>query len=297
VSGTANFSLCGNWAQLSSGRCSLSNQCCGNQNTTTTIPTCDQPPTLGTGSIISQETYQFAGDGSYDATLMIATGNSCPLTYSSGTVLFIVDTQGTYASLGDNTNIGNGWQKVVYTPTRFITTIAKNNQPSFFTPGQLLGNNLVGPCLKMDFYLSDPNVGCPCNGTWNVGAVSNGTTSSATRVINVTSCPWVNSSNTSSCPESFFFNTANRYGNARITNQTNTTRLLEITQPLLNQTLGYNGTVVYANFTADYSCPITINNSAPTPGTTAPTLARSSAGQTDLRAIPCFLGLVVAMLQ
>jgi len=295
LAAASNISLCGNWMQLSSGRCSLANQCCSNLNTSTTIPTCGQPPTLASSSLISQETYQFAGDGNYDTTLMIATGQSCPLLYSSGTVLFAVDSQGTYTTLGDNTVLGNGWQKVIYTPQRFVATVAKNNQASFFTPGQLVGSNLIGPCMKMDLYLNDLNAGCPCNGTWVAGIIPSGaTTANNTRIINVSSCPMVGSN--SSCPESFFFNQANRYGNARITNQTNVTRLLEITQPLLNQTLGYNNSVVYANFTADYSCPAVLNNSAPsTAPSTAPSIApsvnptRSSAGQSDLNFVLCLL--------
>jgi len=240
--------------------------------------------------VVSQETYQFAGDGNYDATLMFATGNSCPLTYQAGTLLFAVDTQGTYIVVGDNLVLGNGWQKVMYTPRDFIATITKNNpsQVGFFTPGQMVGGVLVGPCMNMNPYLNDPNAGCPCNGTWVAGSIASGaTTSSATRVINVTSCPPVNG--TSSCPESFFFNRGSKYGNARISNYTNGTRLLEITQPVLNQTDGYNDSVVYANFTADFSCPTNINNS--------PTMAKSSAGQIDLGLVPCLVAILVAILR
>jgi hypothetical protein len=276
-------SLCGNWQQLSVGKCSLTNQCC-NQDSKA-IPSCDSdPPTLDTtSSIISQETYRFAGDGNYLVGLLIATGNSCPLTYTTGTVLFVVDTEGAYTVVGDNTDLGNGWQKVKYTPQRFVTTISKSNQPSFFTPGKLVNGNLIGPCMDMKPYLSDANLGCPCNGTWNVGSIQTGTTSSATRFINVSSCP------NSTCPESFFFNTAPKYGNARITNTTNSTaRLLEITQPDFNATIGYNNSAVYANFTADFSCPQTIKN------TTAPT--QSAAGHVALNLVPYLLAGIVGFV-
>jgi len=292
VSTALAIDLCGNWMQLNSGKCSTSNQCCGNQNTDT-IPSCGCPPTLGGGSVVSQESYEFAGNNNYDATLMFATGNSCPLTYQSGTVLFAVDTQGIYTAMGDNTVLGNGWQKVMYTPQRFIATITKNNpsQANFFTPGTMVSGTLVGPCVNMNVLLNDPNRGCLCNGSWVAGGIANGATTSptATRVINVSSCPPVNAT-TSSCPENFFFNRANRYGNARVSAYTtgaNATRLLEITQPNLNQTEGYNDSVVYANFTADYSCPSTLNGSSP---------AGSSAGRADLELVPCFFALLLAIL-
>jgi hypothetical protein len=198
---------------------------------------------------------------------MIATGNSCPLSYTSGTVLFVVDTDGAYIVVGDNTDLGNGWQKVKYTPQRFVTTIAKNNQASPFTPGVQVGSILLGPCMLMQPYLNDLDVGCPCNQTWAVGGIQSGTNSSATRTIDSSKCPLVNSTNgtmVTSCPESYYFNTSPKYGNARITNSTdNRTRHLEITQPNLNSTIGYNNSVSYANFSANFSCPSTLNNNPP----------------------------------
>jgi hypothetical protein len=240
--------------------------------------------------VISQEGYQFAGDGKYAITLMIGTGNSCPLTYSSGPTLFVVDTEGSYTSLGNNTNVGGGWEKVQYNPLRFITTVSKSNQGNFFTNGVPFGPDglsLIGPCMKMEPYLNDPNVGCPCNGTWAVGGIAAGATnSSTTRTINVSSCPLVNSTNgsmVSSCPESFFFDTRYKYGSIRITNQTNSTngsyRLLEITQPNFNSSIGWNSSIVYASFTADFSCPSTIGD------TKAPTAQISSFGSV-LNAVP-----------
>jgi len=298
VSTAAAANFCGNWAQLSAGKCSLSNLCC--QSAGTPIPSCLTPLKQDTISVISQEGYQFAGDGKYAITLMIGTGQSCPLTYSAGPTLFVVDTEGSYVSLGDNTDIGNGWQKVQYNPQRFITTVSKSNQGNFFTPGVPFGSgglNLIGPCMKMEPYLNDPNVGCPCNDTWTVGGIAAGSTnSSSTRTINVSSCPLVNSTNgsmVSSCPESFFFDTRHKYGNLRITNQTNSTngsyRLLEITQPNFNSSVGWNSSIVYASFTADFSCPSTIGI------TNAPTAQSSSVGVV-LNAVPYLFAVCVLAL-
>lgn len=264
--------LCGDWAQLYSGKFELSNKCCVNQNSTASPPVCIEPLAPDTSSLISQEIYRFAGDGLYSMSLMIATGQSGPLDYTTGTVLFIVDTQGTYTVQGNNTEVGGEWKKVVYTPKTFTTTITKTNKPNFFTAGQLVGQDIVGPCLSMVDYLNNADYGCPCNGTWTSGGISAGMTTAAnTRVVNVSSCPMVNGTNgsmVSSCPENFFFNRAPRYGNVRVTNQTNTSRLLELTQPQLDMEDGYNTTVVYANYTANFSCPSVLN----------PTPAQSSAG-------------------
>jgi hypothetical protein len=291
ISTVTATSLCGNWAQLQQGKCSLSNKCC--QSSGTPIPSCLSPLREDTLSIVSQETYKFAGDLKYGVELIIATGNSCPLTYYSGTSLFVTATEGAYVSLGDNNVLGNGWQKVQYTPQRFITSIIKNNQASFFTNGVPFGVgglDLIGPCVEMRTYLNDPNVGCPCNGTWTNSAFANGATNtSATRVINATSCPLINGTN-SSCPESFFFNTNLKYGSIRITNQTNSTngtyRLLEITQPLFNSTLGWNNSVVYANFTADLTCPATLVSDS-----LAPTAAQSPAARVACNAVPFLLAI------
>jgi len=298
VSTAAAASFCGNWVQLTAGKCSLSNKCC--QSAGTPIPSCTTPICPLSTSVISQEGYQFAGDGKYAITLMIGTGQSCPLTYDAGPTLFVVDTQGSYISLGDNIDLGNGWQKVQYHPQRFITTVSKSNQANFFTPGVPFGPggvDLIGPCMKMAPYLNDPNVGCPCNDTWTVASIAAGATnSSSTRTINVSSCPLVNSTNgsmVSSCPESFFFDTRFKYGNLRITNQTNSTngsyRLLEITQPNFNSSVGWNSSIVYANFTADFSCPSTIGD------TKAPT-AQSSAVGVVLNAAPYLFAVCVLAL-
>jgi hypothetical protein len=228
----------------------------------------------------------------YGVELIIGTGNSCPLTTQSGTALFVTSTEGAYVSEGDNNNLGNGWQKVRYTPQRFITSIIKNNQGSFFTSGVPFGPgglDLIGPCVEMRTYLNDPNVGCPCNGTWTSASFANGATNtSATRVINAANCPLVNGTGSnSSCPETFFFSTNTKYGSIRITNQTNSTggtyRLLEISQPMFNQTLGWNNSVVYANFTADFTCPSSLS------GTAAPT--QSPAACVACNAVPFLLAI------
>jgi len=264
---------------LQVGKCSLINKCC--QSAGTPIPSCLTPLREDTISVISQETYKFAGDLKYAIELIVATGNSCPLDYS-GASLFVTGTEGAYVSAGDNLALGNGWQKVMYTPQRFVTSIIKNNQGSPFTFGVPFGPgglDLIGPCMDMRTYLNDPVVGCPCNGTWTNSVFASGATNtSATRVIVPSTCPLVKNSTNgtlqSSCPESYYFNTNFRYGNIRITNQTNTTngtfRLLEITQPMLNSTQGWNSSVVYLNFTADFSCPATLQPPSSQPPTQSP---------------------------
>jgi hypothetical protein len=273
-SAVAATSLCGNWAQSSSGsKCSTSNQCCVPQDSGATIPSCPANPVEEKTSMITEETYQFAGNGDYKVIFRVATGQSCPLTDTSGTVLFSVTTEGTYTREGNNTELGDNWEKVQYTPKRFVTTIVKNNQASPFTNGVAKGDIFLGPCMLMTSYLNNLDVGCPCNDTWAATGVA--------RTIEVSKCPLVNSTNgssVSSCPENFFFNTASKYGNIRISNQTGgpnatTFRLLEITQPNFNSSLGYNTSTVYANFTADFECPSVINSTV----TGAPTMAQSDA--------------------
>jgi hypothetical protein len=272
IAGVAAQSLCGNWAQVANSgtKCSNTNQCC--EQTTDAIPRCNLPLVADQSSIITQEDYQFAGDLQYSITLRIATGQGCPLSDTSGSVLFQVQTEGTYSREGNNTEVG-GWEKVKYTPKRFVTTIVKNNQPSPFTDGVASKALFLSPCVLMTTYLNDAVVGCPCNQTWTASGVP--------RTIEVSKCPMRNSTNgtmVSSCPESYFFNTANKYGNIRITNHTSpdgnsTTRMLDITQPNLNSTLGYGNPTLYASFSADFSCPSSIDST----NTTAPTPAPSGA--------------------
>jgi len=267
--------LCGDWQQLSLAKCGLVIECCtvASTNPDGTV-VCQSPLAVDkTTSIISQDNYQYAGNGQYQETLLIATGNSCPLDYSTGTVLFAVDTYGTYTDLGPNTDVNQGWHKVMYQPTKVVATVTKTNQAAPYTPGMLTtpsGNQvaqLVSPCMVMTDYLNNVNVGCPCNetGSWtSAGGIASGATmTSASRNISSTyaaHCPMVNNTNgtmVSSCPENNFFNFSPKYGNARVTNTSSTMRLLEITQPVLDQSTGYNDTNAYANFTANMTCPST----------------------------------------
>jgi len=241
------------------------------QNNSASPPDCYGNLQSLPGSITTQEDYLFAQDGKFYVSVKIGTGG-CPLDYTKATVLFIVDAEGSYTNLGNNTNIGQGWEKVVYHPTTFYATITKggSGQPTYFT------EDLIGPCMLMSQYLSNEEYGCPCNGTWTAAPITSGTTSSATRVINDTTCPMVNLTNGTrgtSCPENRFFNRADRYGSVRVTNTSNGTRFLEITQPLLDNTSGWNSTVVYQSYSADYSCPSTIkkNDTSPTPGSSSAT--------------------------
>lgn len=269
-SAAAAYSLCGNWAQSAGAtKCSINHQCCVDDGAA--IPSCTgNNPTIDTsGSLVTQEEYQFAGDGAYKVILRIATGQACPLSATSGTVLFSVETQGTFTREGNNTDLGNGWEKVRYTPTRFITTIVKSNQDSPFKEGvPVNGGKFASPCMEMSMYLNNLEIGCPCNRTWAPDGIP--------QDIEIAKCPLMNSTNGSmvpSCPESYYFDTSSKYGNVRITNQTataqngNATRLLEVTLPNTNMTLGYATSVSFANFTADDTCPQVIDGSsgAPTP--------------------------------
>jgi len=271
----AATNLCGNWQQLSVGKCSTA-VCCGNPNNTASPPSCLQPPTAGL-ALVNEETYTFAGDGNYDITVKIATGNSCPLG-TSGTILFTVKTTGSYVSSGANTIVNDNWQKVTYTPTKFIATIDKSNKISFYRNGQIVGSppQTIAPCMFMDDYMNNANYGCPCNTTWAPDGID--------REINVSSCPAVNGN--SSCPESYFFLRNLKYGNVRITNTTNNTRLLEITQPVTNQTAGWSSNVTYANFTADMSCPTSLTNRT----------YQSAAGHLTLALLPSFVAIATLVL-
>ena len=235
IAAGANTTLCGNWAQTPSGtnaKCSLANGCCNSKaselNFTDSPPSCLNPTLDAATSLITQETYRFAGDGNYSVSLKIATGNSCPLDATSGTVLFSMDTQGTYELMGNNTNLGGDWTKIKYTPKKFLTGIIKNNQASFYTMGQMVGSKMLSPCMLMSEYMNNAEYGCPCNDTWAVGTERN---------IAPGDCPTNNGSST--CPEAFFFNRNPRFGSIKIMNITNDTmRQLDLTQPMFDQTQG-----------------------------------------------------------
>jgi hypothetical protein len=181
-----------------------------------------------------------------------------------GTVTTVIITRGTYTPGGNNTNLGDDWKELTYQPEIFEVTLAKVNQPSFFTPGTRVANgDQVGPCTELDDRFNNGSVGCPCGGNWTVTPFTNGV-STATRTINKTSCM---ENGTSTCPENFWFSLAPRYGSFRVRNSTdNMARILEITRPLHNQSEGWNNSDVYANFTANHTCPARITGAAPTPG-------------------------------
>jgi len=297
--------LCADWQQQTSNGCSLSTECCTSQiYPNSSVPQCDtNPPTVsGSTSVISQETYTVAGDGTYSVELLYATGGgSCPLASNGGTVFFRHVTTGTYTVVGSNTDVGGNWTKVQYNPKSFVTSVVKANAAAPFTAGTFVQslNLTLSPCMQLQDYLNNPAVGCPCNGTWMTGAGNS-------RAINASACPMAsnstNSTNStngnstmSSCPENNFFNTAPKYGNVRVTNTTDTScsggnngnntngggcRLLEVTRPVWNSSMGYNDTHIYATFIANQTCPSTLNST-----TLAPTAHYNSAGRTTFAAV------------
>jgi hypothetical protein len=242
-------------------------------------PGCQIPLSLVQQTYFSQENYAFASDGSYSLLFMVGTG-SCPLSIeTSGTLSVAVNTLGSYLETGANANLGGDWNKLVYNPQIFEATLAKNNLKVFFTPGTNSSGTLAGPCAYLQPFWDDPSYGCPCNGSWSVAQFSNGT-STATRIINKTECVLPNGN--SSCPEDYYFNLAARYGSYRIYNiSNNTERQLDITRPVYDSVAGYVDNAVYASFTADFSCPQSINN-APTTG--VPTAAPTRSGTLALTA-------------
>jgi hypothetical protein len=197
-----------------------------------------------------------------------------------GTVSVAFVTRGAY-SVGGSSNVTGNWTTITYQPQTFEVTLTKNNKPAFFTPGIRYAptQEQIGPCTYLQEYFNDPVKGCPCNGTWTTGGFSNGV-SPATRTINKTAC--VNATNgNSTCPEDYYFSLRPRYGNFRVRNDTNNSmRILEITRPSYNSTDGYNDTVVYANFTANFTCPprvVGTPTSAPTTAAAAILLPSAAA--------------------
>lgn len=311
--------LCADWQQYqgNSVKCSINTGCCNSQlYANSTVPQCNaNPPTLDAQSaIISQETYTVAGDGTYSVELLYATGNSCPLDSSSGTIFFRHVTTGTYAIVGNNSDVTGGWTKVQYHPQSFTTNVVKSNQPGPFQAGVFVSalNKSLSPCMQLQDYLNNPAVGCPCNGTWTVNSP---------RAINSSACPVLSSNSTSNinatnatnatqstCPEANFFNTFLKYGNVRVTNTNDTScaggnnfvgnstngtytngtygcRILEITQPNTDSTFGFNNSVVYAAFIANQTCPSTIISSNNTAVPTPAGAHYNSAGRATLTAV------------
>jgi len=266
-------SLCAVWNPVpASQRCPPPQDCCASVSSQTPEICNSDPPVPGTGTQFTlEEDFQFAGDGGYSILLMLGTG-TCPLQYIGGasTVNTVILTRGTYTVGVANNIIAGNWTKLTYTPVVFQATLSKTNpKPVFISPGVLVAGptpQQVGPCSVLIDYLNNATVGCPCNDTWTVGAFDANGVSNATRTINKTLCTYPNG--TSSCPEDYYFASRPRYGNFRVTNFTdannNQMRLLEITRPSFNQTLGWNDSATYANFTANFTCPATVTNTPPT---------------------------------
>jgi hypothetical protein len=243
--------LCGVWTGQSSGKCELAQSCCVENPP----GTCELPLSELNGPG-SQEDFQFAVDGGYSILFLLGTGScASPMTLADGTLSTAILTSGSYVDGGANANLGNGWNKLTYNVELLTVTLTKTNKDLYFTEGVPFGAKRIGPCTNLQNLFNNPGVGCPCNGTWNTGGFSNGV-SNATRIINKTSC--VHPNGTSTCPENFFFRSSPRYGSYHV-NSTGTTRLLQITRPQFNSTLGWNDSVVYASFTANMTCPTTLS--------------------------------------
>jgi hypothetical protein len=246
--------LCGIWMPATSAgaKCAPAQSCC----VESAPQVCSTPITATSATFITQEEYQFAGDSQYHIDFILATG-TCggSINLYDGTVSTVIQTDGTYADGGANTDLGEDWRKLIYTATLFKGTLTKSNKDHFYTPGTTItGGAQVGPCTDITALFNDPDEGCPCNGTWTQETFSTNLTSPATRIINKTAC--VESNGTSTCPENFFFNTNSRYGSYRVYNNSdNTSRILEITRPSLDNNTGYKDNRTYANFTANFTCP------------------------------------------
>jgi len=280
--------LCGVWTPtVLGGKCSPAQSCC-EPTTSSTPEICNVPLVASISTFITQEDYQFAFDGGYSVVFLFGTG-SCPLAATSGTLTTSVVTVGNYVKEGNNTMLGGGWQKLAYYAGTFEATLTKTNKAAFYTPGGTTSTGTqAGPCTDLQALFNDPVKGCPCNSTWSVSAFATnvtGTYSSATRLINKTACM---ENGNSTCPEDFYFTTATRHGSYRVYNNSgNTGRILEITRPSLDNETGYNDSVVYASFTANFTCPQVVTQSAPT--TAPPT-------ESDGRVVaPCVVFVAMSM--
>jgi len=251
--------LCAVWNPQSTGtKCSPSQSCCVSAAPTPEV--CTPPLTEGTSTFITQEDFQFASDGGYSITFILGTG-TCPTTVNDGTVTTAVVTRGVYTIGGNNTNLGGDWKQLTYQATIFDATLTKTNKVAPFTVGTRLAGKQVGPCTDLSLLFNNASIGCPCGGNWTVTPFANGV-SPSTRTINKTACD-VNG--TSSCPENYYFSVAPRYGSFRVYNvSNNTARVLEITRPASNQSEGWNDSQVYANFTANFTCPPRVTQQPPT---------------------------------
>jgi hypothetical protein len=254
--------LCADWKPVDTGvKCEPAQTCCPPGPTPGTCESFN----VTSNSFISQEHYEFAANDKFSVELIVATGScgAVGLAREDGTTVTTVVTVGTYTAGGNNTALGNGWQKVTYTPKFFEGTVAKTNKDIFFTPGLDVGGTQVGPCINLLDHFNNNNTGCPCNGTWRQEPFVNASYSPGTRKIVKSMC--MENGNTT-CPENFFFNMGLRYGNFRVTNNSgNATRTLEITRPSFDNTTGWNDSRIYAVFIANFTCPTTISQDTPAP--------------------------------
>jgi len=252
--------LCGYWVPVAIGtKCAPAQSCCPINSAFPPACTALTPTPSG---FVTEEDYAFGANGGYTDTYLVSSGN-CPINGMTDSTLDSgVITSGTYTEQGPNNNITGNWSLLTYQPQTFSATLTKE-RTEFFTQGTNTSQGVVGPCVDLLTLFNDPDYGCPCNGTWTVGAYN----TSATRLINKTQCP--PSNGTSSCPENYWFSLNARYGSYRVYNiSNNTMRQLDITRPVTNQSQGWSDNGVFASYTANFSCPLAVT----------PTPAKSSAG-------------------
>jgi len=282
----ATSDLCGVWTPaVLGGKCSPAQACC-DPVVSTTPENCNSPLVASINTFITQEDFQFAFDGGYSIVFLFGTG-TCPLSLASGTLTTSVVTVGSFVKGGNNTILGGDWKKLTYYAETFEATLTKTNKAAFYTPGgTTTTGEQAGPCTDLQNLFNDPVQGCPCNSTWSVSGFTNGT-SSATRFINKTAC--VDNGN-STCPENFYFSTALRYGSYRVYNNTgNTGRILEISRPSLDNETGFNDSVVYASFSANFTCPQAVTQK----NTTAPTSEPTASD--GIVVAPCVVFVVMSL--
>lgn len=314
----AQYSLCGEWTKVDTGvKCASAQSCCLT-NKVLGDGSCLEPLAPDTSlSFITDEDFEFAGDGTYRSIFRLGTGN-CPI--SLGSITLLTGKRGTYEDMGDNSGVTSNtapWRKLKYSPKANQISLLKTNKPIYYTEGTLVQSTVTGPCEKADLLFNNPEIGCPCNSTWAVDGtwvvrdlrlpasadpivinVANYTEFQTddyskpfprtSRSIEKSECPLDSNGNTT-CPDAFFFDERPTYGNYRVTYKpivgTNDTEaLLELTQPSIDSTIGYARSTSYYSFTSiNGSCSQSLDpddtfGDSPSP-TAAPTVppARISA--------------------
>lgn len=207
-----------------------------------------------TATTSSAEGVDFASDGTYRLTFMMFTGNCDP---TGGTKIIKVDTIGTYGLGGANDGQA-GWTKISYTPKTHVVWVYKNNKIMPHTA------SVPGPCELPETFLNDPQIGCPCNGTW----ASDGTN----RTIIKANCP------NGTCLNDFWFNDKISYGNLKLINQTDQTTGEGDLSLFLSDTstqsaqVGYGLTTIRYQKVGGEGCKENIDNnpSPTTPSSTVP---------------------------